>query len=73
MAFADTCNPCLDNLSRLLQLLDYSKGVLFTCERPEVYPIILETLKKKNLEICADYLSLLYYMPKEEALKLEVQ
>lgn len=72
-AYADTFNKSSDRLFRLLQLIDYSKGYTFQCIRPELRTVITDALEKVNVTIenVSDFLR--YYLPKEEALKLDIQ
>lgn len=73
MAFADTCNESYDRLNRLLQLIDYSKGYTFLSVRSEVRLVIKDALQKANIDLIMDVWNLLYHLPKEEALKFNVQ
>lgn len=41
--------------------------------RPEIRPTIITAMKRANAELDLDDETLLYYLPKEEALKLEAQ
>lgn len=68
-AYADTLNTSHENLSRLLQLLDYSKGYSFWSTRHEVYPTIVNALNKIGAEIGLDDETLLYRLSKEKALE----
>lgn len=73
IAYADTLNESYDRLNRLLQLIDYSKGYIFQSIRAEIRPVIRDALAKANAQVIADDTGLLYYLPKEEALKFNVQ
>lgn len=70
-AFADTLNESHDNLHCLLRLIDYSKGYTFLNIRSAIQPTVLNALKSLNVEIVADSKNLLYFLPKEHALKLD--
>ncbi|XP_055307319.1 uncharacterized protein LOC129571539 isoform X2 [Sitodiplosis mosellana] len=70
--YVDTFNENLDNLLRLLKLIDYSKGYDFLSVRPALRPIVREALSSISVEIVTDEPTLLCYMRKEEALKIKV-
>lgn len=57
----------------MLQLLDYSQRYLFISIDERVAPVIREVLQRKNVEIFSDDPLLKYFLPKEEALELNVQ
>lgn len=61
-----------DRLFRLLQLIDYSKDYAFRSIRAELEPVIKDALKQVNVNVGTTDL-LLHYLPKEEALKFDVQ
>lgn len=71
--YADTINESHENLSKLLQLIDYTKGYKFLSIRTEIRPVILDALKKANVELLQVVSTLLYYLPKEDALEFNVQ
>lgn len=73
IAYCDTLNSSHDRLFRLLQLIDYSNGLIFLNIRTEIQPVIISALQKANVEIVYEYKQLLYYLSKEEALKLDVR
>ncbi|XP_031631312.1 uncharacterized protein LOC116345775 isoform X2 [Contarinia nasturtii] len=60
-------------LHRLLSLINYSNGCIFTGIRTDLKPVIIDALKEVNVNIALDRTSLLYYLPKEEALKFDVE
>lgn len=72
-AYADTLNQSYDNLSRLLYLIDYSKGFIFLAIRPEIRGVLRSALQKMNVDIRSDNRTILYRLPKEEALQLNVE
>ncbi|XP_055309494.1 uncharacterized protein LOC129573206 [Sitodiplosis mosellana] len=73
VAFADTFNESYDRLSRLLQLIDYSKDYIFQNIRAELLPVVTNALEKANVPVdhCIEFL--LYHLTQEKALKLDVQ
>lgn len=72
-AYADTFNASHEKLDRLLRLIDYSKGYTFISVRPELRPVIKNALIKANVEDVFDDEVLMYYLPKEDALQMDVQ
>lgn len=72
-AYADTINESNDNLLRLLKLLDFTKGYKFLSERAVLQSTIREVIAYKNAKITYDNNPMLYRLPKDEALKLDVQ
>lgn len=72
-AYADTFNENHENLFRLLKLIDYSMGYDFLSVRPDLRPIVREAITSVGVEIVIDEPTLLYYLPKEDALKFKVQ
>lgn len=72
--YADTIDTNSDRFSRLLQLFDYSNGYILSNIRCDVGPIIDDALQKVNVEIAdANSSILLYRLPKEDAMKFEIQ
>lgn len=71
--YADTLSKSSKNLTRLLELLDYSKGYHFYGIRFELRQAIREALHRANVDIEFGSSSLLYCLPKNEALKFDVQ
>lgn len=67
-AFADTLNDSFDNLHRLLQLLDYTKGYFFLSVRTRLRQVFKDAIEKANAKIRHEYINLLYHLPKETAL-----
>lgn len=65
--YADTLNESQDNLKRLLQIIDYSKGYFFLSERPELHTTITSAVRQSGAVIVSDTATLLYYLPKEKA------
>lgn len=72
-AYADTLGESHENLYQLLLLIDYSNGYTFLSIRPEIQPILRQAFEKVNTEVICDETTLLFYLPKEEALKLDVR
>ena len=72
-AYADTLNESFDNLHRLVQLLDYSKGYFFLSIRNDLGPVILDALNKAKVDPVISSTTLLYYMSKEDALKFTAE
>lgn len=68
-AYADTLSNSFDNLHRLLQIPDYSRGYIFLSIRSELRQVFKDSLEKVNVKIDHEYINLLYHLPKEEALK----
>lgn len=71
--YTDTLNASFDNLQRLVQLLDYSKGYFFVSIRDALGPAVLDALQKAKIEPVVPLVTLLYYLPKEEALKFTTE
>lgn len=58
----------------MLLLLDYSKNYVFANVRAKVADIIADALQKVvNAKITGDVKTILYRLPKEEALQFDVQ
>lgn len=57
----------------MVQLLDYSKGYFFMAIRSELGPVVLDALREAKIEPIRGTQTLLYYMPKEDALKFTAQ
>lgn len=72
-AHADTLNDSYENLSRLLQLIDYSKGYAFLSLRPELRSTIISAIEKTKTRIVYEETILLYSLPREDALKYTVE
>lgn len=66
-------NESYDNLKRLVQLLDYSNGYFFTSIRDALGPAIMDALQKAKIEPVTPLITLLYYMPKDDALKFTAE
>lgn len=71
--YADTLNENFENLHRLLQLIDYSTGYRFLAIRPEVRSIINSSLQEIHVDIVSDNGAILYYLPREQAIKFDVE
>ncbi|XP_031628311.1 uncharacterized protein LOC116344072 [Contarinia nasturtii] len=72
-AYADTFNESHENLSQLLQLLDYSKDYFFFSIRPSIRPTLKDALRKSNVDVGHYSTTLLYRLSKEDALKFDTQ
>lgn len=72
-AYADTFNESHENLSRLLQLIDYSKGYIFPNERSALQSTIINAIKRTGTQILRDDVTVLYYLSKEDAMKFTVE
>lgn len=72
-AYTDTLSEYTEELLRLLLLIDYSKGYFFTSLNDRAASAVREAIKRKNVEVYIDDTNLLYHLPKEEALKFDVQ
>lgn len=59
-------------LEKLLDLLDYSESVRFMPIPSEYYSTVCDVLKRKELNV-DQFDMLLYHLPKENALQLEVE
>lgn len=60
-----------DRLTRLVQLLDFSKQYKFVCIMENYCAAVLEALRRQNVETDTNVEYLLYYLPREEALEFE--
>lgn len=54
-------------------LIDYSKELFFFSYSEHVAEVVRKAVKEKNVEINVDDSVLFYYLPKEEALKFDIQ
>lgn len=72
LGYADTLIESNGRLSRLFQLIDFSKNYRFRGIRTAIATIIERALEKQNATVEYDTI-LLYYLSKEEALKFDVQ
>lgn len=63
----------MENLGRMLQLIDYSKGYKFLGIRPELCSILKSSLEKVNIPIISENEAILYRLPKEDAIQLDVR
>lgn len=71
--FVDTLNESQENLSHLLDLIDFSKGYTFLNVRIEVGSTIIDALQRANVEIIQNITSQHYYLPKEKALEFDIR
>lgn len=72
-AYADTLSNSYENLDRLLQLIDFSKGFTFLSIRTDLRQVIRDALQKAKVGIFHDDTTLLYHLPQEMASKFDVQ
>ena len=72
-AYADTLNESFENLHRLIQLIDYSKGYFFSSIRAELRPVIMDALEKIKIGSIHHWQTSLYHLPKKDALKFIAQ
>lgn len=72
-AYADTFDESHENLSCSLQLIDYSKGYLFSNIRSELRSIMIDAIEKTGTQIVYKEATYLYYLSKEDALKFTVE
>lgn len=73
MVYADTFNDSLDELIRLLLLLDFSKGLFFISLNDNAASAIKEVTKRKNVEIYMHDWTFEYFLAKEDALQFIVE
>lgn len=64
----DTINQSKEKLCRLLKLIDFSDGFTFLNIREEIGDVVV-----KNIEVVCDDKTILYHLPKEDALKFDVK
>lgn len=72
-AYVDTLSNSHKNLIRLLELVDYGRSYHFYGIRSELWPAINDALQRIDVEIEFSSSSLLYCLPKNEALKFDVR
>lgn len=73
MAYIDTIADSGDEMLRLLLLVDFPKGLCVNHLNKRAELAIRETIKHKKLQISADNCYLLYQLPKEKAVELDVR
>lgn len=73
IAYADTLSENTDELLQLLLLVDYSKGYFFLSLNEHAASAVREAIKQRNIEVYSDDWNLLYHLPKENALKFDIQ
>ncbi|XP_055304585.1 uncharacterized protein LOC129569590 isoform X2 [Sitodiplosis mosellana] len=71
--YFDCLSGSKEKLTKLLELLDFSSGFRIMHVRSKHYPIMLETIRRKQLQLEYDDPNLLYYLPKEKAMALNTQ
>lgn len=70
-AYAETMSSSFENLTRLLQLIDHSQtSYTFANVPAESVQVFKDVLQKANVEI-SNQPALMYFLPKEEALKFD--
>lgn len=70
--FTYTAATTSDRLGRLLQLLDFSKGLKIHTVMSKDYPAIINVIKSKNLQLKYDLNNLLQHLPATDALKFDL-
>lgn len=62
-------------MRRLLQLLDFSKGLCFMSVRSQVSPVLFDVIKEKGVEMPSNgHIPLvLFRLPKEKALEIQIE
>jgi ribosomal protein S18 acetylase RimI-like enzyme len=70
--FIYSLDKSADRLERALCLLDWSKGFKVSSFLKRHRQAVVNVVKKKHLQQEYDSLTYLYYLPKDEALKLEI-
>ncbi|XP_037044530.1 uncharacterized protein LOC119080340 [Bradysia coprophila] len=71
--YCDTLNKSTERLKLLLDLMDYSKGIIVMHVRSKCYPAISDIFTQRKFDLEFDHPNCLYYLPKEEAIVLDVQ
>lgn len=71
--YCDSLSESIGRLKMLLDLLDYSDGVRVMHVRSKCYPAVIETFKRKQLQLEFDDPNLLYYLPKEQAVTFNIK
>lgn len=74
-AFADTFNESDENLTRLLELLDFSQGLWFLSIRSRVATVIRAIFKERGIDVPLSNVVrlLLHRLPKEKALEFQIE
>lgn len=60
-----------ERLTRLIQLLDFSKRYKFVCIMKKDHPAVLEALRQQHVETDTNVDYLLFHLPREDALQFE--
>lgn len=71
--YFDSLNTSNEKLTKLLELLDYTSGCRIMHVRSKHYPIMLEIIRRKQLQLEYDDPNLLYYLTNEKAMALDIQ
>lgn len=71
--FLNSLSDSNEKLANILNLLDWSRGFKVSTFRKKHRSAVVDTVIAKNLSREFDSETLLYYMPKEEAIKLAVK
>lgn len=71
--YADTFNESLDELIRLLILLDFSNGLFFISLNDNAASAVRAAIKRKNVEIYMDDWTFEYFLAKEKALQFVIE
>lgn len=71
--FLNTLSDSNVKLAKILDMLDWSRGFKASTFRDKHRSAVVDTVTAKNLSREFDSETLLYYMPKEDAVKLTVK
>lgn len=70
--FLNSLSDSNDKLARILDMLDWSRGFKVSTFRKKHRSAVVDTLNAKNLNREFDSETLVYYMPKENAVRITV-
>lgn len=73
MSYADSLNESTKELHRLFTMIDFSKGYLFLTLSERIISVVREVVREQRLKVLYDANYLKYYLPKENALKFDIQ
>lgn len=71
--YAETLADTIDELLRLLMLIDFRKVFYLSTLSERTAMTVREAIQQKQLGICSDSTYLLYCLAKEKALELDVK
>lgn len=72
-AYVDTLDDNTDELFQLLLLIDYSQGYFFYAIKECHISALKRALKQKNIDIFGELACVVYHLPNEKALALDIQ